>query len=51
MNVIAEQCIHIGDDPIADIQGAGKIGINTIYICRQSKQTKNVEADYIIKNL
>jgi putative hydrolase of the HAD superfamily len=51
MNAKAGQCIHVGDNPVADIEGAKKIGMKTIHICRESKQATKIEADYVIKHL
>lgn len=51
MNVKPGQCIHVGDNLVADIEGAKKIGIKTFYICRKSKQAMKIEADYVIKHL
>lgn len=51
MNVKAGQCIHVGDNPIADIEGAKKAGMKTIYIYRKSKQAMKIEADHVIKHL
>lgn len=35
----AEQCLHVGDNPIADIQGAKSVGMKTAFIRRKKEKT------------
>jgi len=35
----ANQCLHVGDDPIADIQGAKSIGMKTAFINKREIKT------------
>ncbi len=35
----AKNCLHVGDDPVADIQGAKKVGMKTAFIKRGKKKT------------
>lgn len=44
----ASQCLHVGDDPIADIQGAKNVGMKTAFIKRKGART---EADIEINRL
>jgi len=44
----ASNCLHVGDDPIADIKGAKSIGMKTAFIKRREIET---EADIEIKQL
>jgi HAD superfamily hydrolase (TIGR01662 family) len=44
----ANQCLHVGDDPIADIQGAKNVGMKTAFIKRKGART---ESDIQIKRL
>ncbi len=48
LNVSAECCLHIGDDPTADIQGAKEVGMRTAFI-KRGKEKAN--ADIQIKQL
>ena len=42
------QCLHVGDDPIADIQGAKSVGMKTAFIKRKKVKT---DADIEIKRV
>ncbi len=44
----ANQCLHVGDDPMADIQGAKSIGMLTVFIKRKEVQT---DADIEIRRI
>jgi len=44
----ASQCLHVGDDPIADIQGAKNVGMKTAFMKRKGART---EADIEINRL
>lgn len=44
----ASNCLHVGDDPIADIKGAKSVGMKTAFIKRREMKT---EADIEIKQL
>ena len=44
MNVIPEQCVMIGDNEIADIQGAKNIGMQTI-LFNAEQEIKLTQAD------
>lgn len=39
LGVDANDCLHVGDDPIADVEGAKNIGMKTAFIKRREKQT------------
>jgi HAD superfamily hydrolase (TIGR01549 family) len=38
LNVSPNQCLHVGDDPIADIQGARQVGMKTAFIKRRDEK-------------
>ena len=42
-------CVHVGDDPIADIQGARDAGFKTVFINRKNRG--NIISDYEIHHL
>lgn len=44
----ANHCLHVGDDPIADIEGAKNVGMKTAFIKRKEIKT---DADIEIKRL
>lgn len=44
----ASQCLHVGDDPVADMQGAKSVGMKTAFIKRKEVET---DADIQIKRL
>jgi len=44
----ANHCLHVGDDPILDIQGAKSVGMKTVFIKRREIKT---DADIEIKRL
>jgi len=44
----ANHCLHVGDDPIADVQGAKSVGMKTALIKRRETKT---DADVEIKRL
>jgi putative hydrolase of the HAD superfamily len=48
LGVSADCCLHVGDDPIADIEGARKTGIRTAFIKRERK---TANADICIRRL
>ncbi len=48
LGVNANCCLHVGDDPIADVQGAKGVGMKTAFIKRRDKET---DADIIIEKL
>ena len=39
LGINAHQCLHVGDDPIADIQGAQNVGMKTAFIKRKKVKT------------
>ena len=49
LGVAPDECVHVGDNPNADIKGAHGAGMKTIYINRG--QTIGIEADYTITSL
>ncbi|MGG4341711.1 HAD family hydrolase [Paenibacillus lautus] len=53
LNLPADQCVYVGDHPVKDIEGAGKAGLNTIWI--QVNQPWNedvtIRPNYIISHL
>lgn len=38
LGVSASLCLHVGDDPIADVQGAKEVGMRTAFIKRQKEE-------------
>ena len=48
LRISTNHCLHVGDDPIADIQGAKNIGMKTAFILRREIKT---DADIEIKQL
>lgn len=48
LGIDANNCLHVGDDPIADIQGAKKVGMKTAFIKRGKRKAN---ADIKIKQL
>jgi FMN phosphatase YigB (HAD superfamily) len=42
------QSLHVGDDPIADIQGARSIGMKTVFVKRKEVKTN---ADIEVKRI
>ena len=44
----ANNCLHVGDDPIADVQGAKKVGMKTAFIMRGNRKAN---ADIQIEQL
>ena len=48
LGVSANFCLHVGDDPIADVQGAKRVGMRTAFIKRGKRKAK---ADVRIKRL
>ena len=44
----ASECLHVGDDPVADIKGAKNVGMRTAFVKRKEVRT---EADIEIKQL
>ena len=49
LGVLPDECIHVGDNPEADINGAHMAGLKTVFINRS--QAVNVNADYTISRL
>ncbi|MFX1535976.1 MAG: HAD family hydrolase [Promethearchaeota archaeon] len=48
MKVTANSCLHVGDDPIADIQGARQVGMKTAFIKRgELKAEANMEIRHL----
>ncbi len=48
LEVKANRCLHVGDDPIADVQGAKNVGMKTAFIKRVNLVTN---ADIIIERV
>jgi FMN phosphatase YigB (HAD superfamily) len=48
LGINEHQCLHVGDDPIADIQGAHEVGTKTAFIRRGEV---SVNADLEIKRI
>ncbi|MFQ6124464.1 MAG: HAD family hydrolase [Candidatus Heimdallarchaeota archaeon] len=48
LRVRANRCLHVGDDPIADVQGAKGVGMKTAFV---KKRDKEEDADIIIEKL
>lgn len=53
MGILSEDCIFIGDNPIADIDGARKVGMKTIWVERYFSWPSGLDEkpDYIISGL
>lgn len=39
LKINANQCLHVGDDSVADIQGAKSVGMKTAFIKRNEVKT------------
>ncbi len=48
LGVMASRCLHVGDDPIADVEGARTVGMKTAFIKRRNKKAN---ADIEIEQL
>jgi len=48
MRVVPKRCLHVGDDPVADIEGAGKAGMRTAFI---KKGSVDADSDMQIEKL
>ena len=48
LGVSANRCLHVGDDPVADVQGAKGVGMKTAFFKRRDKEE---DADIIIEKL
>lgn len=48
LGVDADRCLHVGDNPISDIQGAREAGLKTAFIKRDESES---DADIYIKEL
>lgn len=48
LGIKANQCLHVGDDPVADIQGAKSVGMKTAFVKRTKVKT---DADIEIKRV
>ncbi len=48
LRVNSDHCLHVGDDPEADIEGAKKLGIKTVFVKRMAKEAR---ADHKISQL
>ena len=48
MRTTAKYCLHVGDDPIADIQGAKNVGMKTAFVKRREMKA---DADIQIERL
>ena len=40
LRVNSDHCLHVGDDPEADIEGAKRLGIKTVFVRRKAKETR-----------
>lgn len=38
LHVMPNRCLHVGDDPIADIQGARQVGMKTVFVKRRNEK-------------
>lgn len=38
LKVSANRCLHVGDDPIADVQGAKQVGMKTAFVRRRNER-------------
>ncbi len=48
LGVDADECLHVGDDPISDVRGARGVGMKTAFVQRD---TVEADADVTIKSL
>jgi HAD superfamily hydrolase (TIGR01549 family) len=48
LGINANECLHVGDDPTADIQGAKSVGMKTAFVTRQRVKT---DADMEMKQI
>lgn len=48
LGIDSMDCLHVGDDPIADVGGAGGVGMKTAFLNRESRK---VDADMAISRL
>jgi HAD superfamily hydrolase (TIGR01509 family) len=48
LGVDADECLHVGDDPISDVRGARDVGMKTAFIQRDMMEA---DADITIKSL
>jgi len=48
LGVEANRCLHVGDDPTADVQGARNVGMKTAFIKRTNLEA---DADVVVKSL
>jgi HAD superfamily hydrolase (TIGR01549 family) len=48
LHVHPNRCLHVGDDPIADVEGAKSVGMKTAFIKRETRRAK---ADITVKKL
>jgi HAD superfamily hydrolase (TIGR01549 family) len=48
LQLLPNRCLHVGDDPIADIEGAKDVGMKTAFIKRKARRAK---ADINVKEL
>jgi HAD superfamily hydrolase (TIGR01662 family) len=48
LKISANQCLHVGDDPVADIQGAKSVGMKTAFIKRnEAKKDSDIQLNRI----
>ncbi|MBI2081104.1 MAG: HAD family hydrolase [candidate division NC10 bacterium] len=51
LEVAADAAVHVGDDPVADVAGAKRVGMRAVYLCRKSGTRQAAEADATIRSL
>ncbi len=51
LRVVANEAMHVGDDPYADIYGAKKAGMKTCLLGLDTKIVYNVKPDFVITEL
>lgn len=48
--VTAEKALHVGNDPVADVRGAGEAGIDTVYVAREG-DFEDPGATFVVRDL
>ncbi|GAI95289.1 unnamed protein product, partial [marine sediment metagenome] len=51
LGVKPSESMHVGDNPIADITGAKKIGMRAVWLKRQDLREAEIKPDFVISNL
>jgi putative hydrolase of the HAD superfamily len=51
LGVAPEHAVHVGDDPVLDVQGAKEAGMRAIYVAPSRSQRSRVKPDAVIPDL